>query len=173
MLFKIVGSLLILSASSLLGYICSKDCARRPQELRTLQGLLQMLENEMCFLSNLLTDSFERIHKSSDSEVARFFYSTVENLKNNEGMDAAAAWEMAVRENRSRTGLNEEDEQILISFGKMLGSSDLEGQIKNIRLTLTHLRMQEQKAEEVRKKNEAMYRSLGVLGGLAVVIILL
>ena len=34
----------------------------------------------------------------------------------------------------------------------MLGSSDLEGQIKNIRLTLNQLKLQEQKAEEFRKK---------------------
>ena len=68
--------------------------------------------------------------------------------------------------------MNSEDEEILISFGKLLGSSDTEGQIKNIRLTLNQLKMQEEKAEELRKKNESMYRNLGVLGGLAIIIIL-
>ena len=37
------------------------------------------------------------------------------------------------------TALNREDEQILLSFGKSLGNTDLEGQIKNIRLTLAQL----------------------------------
>jgi len=54
----------------------------------------------------------------------------------------------------------------------MLGSSDVEGQIKNIRLTINQLKLQEQKAEELRAKNEAMYRNLGILGGLAIIIIL-
>lgn len=173
MLFKIIGSLLVIAASSLVGYVFSRDCTRRPQELRVLQGLLNMLENEMCYLSNLLSDSFEKISRSSRSEVAAFFGRAAANLEQNDSLNAAEAWEMAVRENIGKTALNKEDLEILISFGKMLGSSDLEGQIKNIRLTVNHLKMQEQKAEELKKKNGAMYKSLGVLGGLAVVIILI
>ena len=52
----------------------------------------------------------------------------------------------------------------------MLGSSDLEGQIKNIRLTLNQLKLQEQ-----RQKNlEKMRRCTGTRDtrGLAVIIIL-
>jgi stage III sporulation protein AB len=70
------------------------------------------------------------------------------------------------------TALNKEDEQVLLSFGRSLGNTDLDGQIRNIRLTLGQLAMQERKAEENRKKNESMYRSLGILGGMAVVIVL-
>jgi len=99
-----------------------------------------------------------------------FFEAAVENLK--EGMCADEAWTKAVKENISATSLNSEDEVIIISFGKMLGSSDLEGQIKNIRLTVNQLRIQEQKAEELRSKNEKMYKNLGVLFGLAIIILL-
>lgn len=80
---------------------------------------------------------------------------------------------MAVKENIKKTALKKEDEAIVLSFGKMLGASDLEGQISNIRLTLTQLKMQEEKAEEEKEKNKTMYMNLGVLGGLAIVIILI
>jgi len=87
----------------------------------------------------------------------------VEALENDTGITAGEAWAKAVKENIKNTSLNKEDEEIIISFGKMLGSSDVEGQIKNIRLTINQLKLQEQKAEELRAKNEAMYRNLGYL----------
>jgi stage III sporulation protein AB len=173
MLLKLTGSLMVIAASCFLGFFLSKDLSKRPSELRTLQGLLQMLENEMCFLSNLLADSFDKIIKSSDSIVTVFFKDTINYLKTNEGLNASKAWELAVRSNINRTSLKKEDEEIIVSFGKLLGASDLEGQVKNIRLTLNQLKMQEQKAEESKKKNESMYKSLGILSGLAIVIILI
>ncbi|NLP14782.1 MAG: stage III sporulation protein AB [Clostridium sp.] len=172
MLLKIVGSLIVFISSSLLGYMYSRKCSERPKDLRTLQGLLQMFENEISFLSNVLTKAFLKIYRCNDSGVSAFFGHTVEILNSDAGINARDAWTKAVRENINKTALNSEDEEILISFGKLLGSSDVEGQIKNIRLTLNQLKMQEEKAEELRKKNESMYRNLGVLGGLAIIIIL-
>lgn len=173
MIFKIMGSLIVLLSSCFLGYILSSDCKKRPQQLRELQALLQMFENQITYLSDILTEAFERIYRSSKNEVGIFFIDTVEKLKNGKSMNASCAWEAAIRENIKRTALNREDEEILVSFGRILGSSDLEGQVKNIKLALSQLRLQEQKAEENRSKNEGMYKSLGILGGMAVVIVLI
>jgi stage III sporulation protein AB len=172
MLLKIAGSLLVIAAAGLIGYILSRDCAVRAQELRDLQGMLQMLENEISFLSSPLTEAFEGIQKTSRSKAAVFFQLAEGKLRSGSGMNAYEAWETSVREGIKKTSLNAEDEEILVTFGKLLGSSDVEGQVKNIRLALSQLKMQEQKAEDNRYKNEAMYRRLGILGGLAVVIVL-
>jgi len=171
MVLKILGGIMVLVSSTFLGFVLSRDCARRPQELRELQRLFQMFENEVLYLSNLLSDAFENIAKSTDNEVGVFFRSALKNLNSWNGITASAVWEKAVKENIKFTALNKEDEQILISFGKMLGNSDMEGQLKNIRLTISQLKMQEQKAEEIRNKSEAMYKRLGFLGGAALVLI--
>lgn len=173
MLLKIIGSTAVFAASSFLGHVISGDLKRRPQQLRELQGLLQMFENEISYLSNILSDAFEKIHKASSSPIGEFFKITAQNLKNGSGLNASIAWEIAVKENIKSTALNSEDKGILISFGKMLGSTDLQGQLKNIRLTINQLKLQEEKAEETRGKNEAMYKRLGILGGAAIVLILL
>ncbi|NLD50450.1 MAG: stage III sporulation protein AB [Clostridiaceae bacterium] len=172
MLIKLIGSFIVLVSCSVLGFIHSQKFSRRPSELRTLQGLLQMFENEISFLSNVLSDAFLKIHRCSDSLVSLFFMATVENLRSDAGLNASEAWAMAVEENISRTSLCKEDKEILVSFGKLLGGSDIDGQIKNIRLTINQLKLQEQKAEELRRKNEGMFKNLGVLGGLAIIIIL-
>ena len=172
MIFKLLGSIIVLLSSGFLGHILSTDCKKRPQQLRELQALLQMFENRISYLADVVTEAFDRIYSCTGSEVGIFFAAASEKLKSNRGIGASAAWEAAVRENIKKTSLNKEDEEILVSFGKILGSSDLEGQIKNIRLTINQLNVQEDKAERARSKNEGMYRSLGILGGLAVVIVL-
>ncbi|NMA34407.1 MAG: stage III sporulation protein AB [Clostridiaceae bacterium] len=171
MLFKIIGSLVVLLSSSFLGYIMSRDCSKRPQQLRRMQNLLQMFENQITYLSDVLAEVFERIGRAG-GETGIFFITAVELLKKGQASSASEAWEKAVKKCIRMTALNKEDEQVLLSFGRSLGNTDLDGQIRNIRLTLGQLAMQERKAEENRKKNESMYRSLGILGGMAVVIVL-
>jgi len=172
MLFKIIGSIIVFLSCSFLGYVLSRDCAKRPQQLRELQGLLQMLENQITYLSDVLAEAFERISRVGE-ETGVFFKTAAEILKNGNAVNACDAWEQAVNSCIGMTALNREDKQILLSFGKSLGNTDMEGQIKNIRLTQGHLAIQEKKAEEHRKKNENMYKSLGVIGGAAIVIVLL
>ena len=47
------------------------------------------------------------------------------------------------------------------------------GQISEIELVNNFLDKQIQNAEEIRSKNEKLYKSLGIIGGLAIAIILL
>ncbi len=173
MLFKLTGSIIVIVSCSFLGLILSRDCKRRPAQLRELQSILQMFENQISYLSDVIMEAFERISRIGGSDTCAFFTRTIEILKKNKTISASEAWERAVKQCICRTALNKEDEEILLAFGKMLGNTDLDGQIKNIRLTLGQLKLQEDKAEESRRKNENMYKSLGVLGGIAVVIVLL
>jgi len=173
MLFKIAGSVIVILSCSFIGVILSRDCVRRPAQLRELQGILQMFENQISYLCNVITEAFEKIAMVGGSEVCIFFTGTVEILREEKTITASQAWERAVTQCIRKTALNKEDMEILLAFGKLLGNTDVEGQIGNIRLTLEQLKLQEKKAEESRKKNESMYRSLGILGGLAVVTVLL
>lgn len=173
MLFKLTGSIIVIVSCSFLGLILSRDCMKRPAQLRELQSILQMFENQISYLSDVIAEAFERISKIGGSDTCVFFTKAIEILRKDKTISASEAWRKAVEQCICRTALNKEDEEILLAFGRMLGSTDLDGQIKNIRLTIGQLRLQEDKAEESRRKNESMYKSFGVLGGIAVVIVLL
>lgn len=173
MVLKMIGSIMVIISSSILGYLLSEDCSKRPLQLKTLQNMIQMLENEIRFLSSCIPDAFKRIGQSTDDPVAYFFIASCEYLTNDSGLNASKSWEMAVENNIWNTALNKEDKGILINFGRMLGNSDSEGQIKNIRLLLEQLSLQEEKAEENKKKNETLYKTIGFLGGIATVLALI
>ncbi len=171
MLIKFIGALALICATSFIGFSLAADCSKRPKALRELQSLLQMFENEISYLSNLLGEAFNRIYEGTNCDTAILFKEAAKNLSTN-GVTADMAWEKAIEENYAKLSLNKEDKAILLAFGKMLGNSDLEGQLSNIKLISSQLKLQQLKAEEMRQKNEKMYRSLGVLSGLAIAIIL-
>jgi len=171
MLLKLTGSILTVFASTMIGNLYARKLSGRPAELRELQGMLRMFETQLCYLSSILADAFFEISKSSKSPVSAIFYDASRILKREKSITAAEAWKKSVEANINNTSLNSEDKNVLISFGSSLGNTDLEGQIKNIRFTVEQLKIQEGKAEEKRRKNEALYRNLGFFGGLAAVII--
>lgn len=53
------------------------------------------------------------------------------------------------------------------------GQTDVEGQVSQIEVTKSFIDMQIDKAEEERKKNEKLYKTLGITVGLAIVIVLI
>jgi stage III sporulation protein AB len=169
---KIIGSLLVLVASYIAGYSMARECSRRPSQLRDLQNMLEMFANEVRYLSNPLADAFDRISSKSGSPVAMFFKGTTAVLKEETGMNASEAWSRAVNTYSKFTALSKEDLEVLEPFGRMLGKSDVDGQMGSIELALKRLKIQERDAEEKRVKSEGMYKRLGLLLGLAIVIIL-
>ena len=84
---------------------------------------------------------------------------------------AKVVWENCIQE--ADISINQEDKDVLKKLGKLLGQTDVEGQISEIEVTENFLDMQIEKAEEERKKNQKLYKTLGIVTGLVLVIILL
>ena len=55
----------------------------------------------------------------------------------------------------------------------MLGKTDIDGQISQIDLTINLLEMQIEKAEMDRQRNAKLYKTLGAITGVGIIIILL
>lgn len=173
MILKIVGGFLTILASTMIGFVYSINLSKRPLELIALCGMMEMLETQLKYFSSILSDAFEDVSKAADRTVSIFFSDAAYIMKKDGNIPAAVAWRESVEKNVKITSLNNEDMNVLISFGKSLGNTDIEGQIKNIKFTVEQLKIQWTKAEDNRKKNEMLYKNLGFLGGLAIVIILI
>ena len=71
-----------------------------------------------------------------------------------------------------RSALKPSDQEILAQFGRNLGQHTLTQQQKHIQLTIQYLQRQLEEAEEQKKRYESMTKSIGVLIGLFIVILL-
>lgn len=83
------------------------------------------------------------------------------------------AWIDSLKENWKLTAFQQTEYEILQQFGETLGQHDRESQQKHIRLCITHLEREEEEAKALQLQYEKMIKSLGVLAGLLIVILLL
>ena len=86
-------------------------------------------------------------------------------------LSAGEAWENAIDE--AETKFNSEDIEILKGLSKMLGRTDLDGQVNEIRLTEKFIETKIEEAEFEKRKNTKLFKTLGVTVGLTIVIVLI
>jgi stage III sporulation protein AB len=172
MSIKIITSILIVGCSTLLGLQAGSRYITRVKEIRMLQIIFAQLETEILHYSTFLPEAIEKISYATQGALKEFFLEFAHRLHSRTGDTAADVWEEVLEKWRKYFSMDREEYEILLRFGKVLGASDKEGQLRYFHLIQAQLKNQEKKAEEARSKYERMYRSLGLLGGLALAIIL-
>ncbi len=166
-IIKNVILVLILVICTYLGINKSKEFHKREIELKKIKSALNIFKTKINYTYETIGDIFKEISKLEYQDRKNIFSQTINLLENG---DLNKAWEKAMSENN--IGISEEDKEILKMLGKTLGKTDKEGQISEIELVSNFLNKQISLAEEIRTKNEKMYKTLGVTIGLAIVIIL-
>ena len=83
---------------------------------------------------------------------------------------ANLAWKESIEQ--SESNLKKEDKLVLITLSKLLGQTDIEGQVSQIEITEKFLEGQLKDALDEKQKNEKLYTRLGTIIGLVIVIIL-
>ncbi|MBP5427547.1 MAG: stage III sporulation protein AB [Clostridiales bacterium] len=170
MLCKIMGSALIGVSSYAIGIWWSSTLKNRVEDIRGFEQALEELSNEIAFYSNVLGDAFLKIAASASDRVSSILKAMSLELKIH---PSRKAWTIALDKNYKNTYLWDEDIKILLSLANLLGTSDVDGEVCNIKNIVGRLKNQERKAEDQRKKNELLFKNLSILIGMTIIIILL
>jgi stage III sporulation protein AB len=158
----------IFSLSTGIGILISKMYENRVKELRQFKNILNIIKAKIKFTYEPLTEIFNQISQEKSSKIEEIFENMTyklafENVK--------YSWMDAIQE--ADISITQEDKDILKELGKVLGQTDADSQVNEIEVTESFLNMQIEKAEEARKKNQKMYKTLGIVVGLVFVIILI
>lgn len=159
---------IILASTSYIGVIISKRYNIRVKELKEIAKGLNYFEEKIKFTYEPIPDVFEEISKKLKCNIGDIFLNASKNMVNE---NAGVSWENAV--DASNTSLTTEDKDIVKGLAKMLGRTDIDGQVSEIRLTSKFLEVQLKEAENQKNKNEKLYKTLGITIGLAIVIVLI
>ena len=164
---KYLTLILIFIISISIGFLISKKYKNRVKTLQDMRNALNIFETKIKFTYASIPETFEEISNQIDGEVGNIFKNSTILM---DKVSAGEAWDISI--NNVESSMNEEDKNILKNLSKLLGKTDIEGQISEIRLVSNFLDKQIKIAEKEKIKNEKMYKTLGGIIGLALVIIL-
>ena len=89
-----------------------------------------------------------------------------------EGEGLGELWQAEIKTRLSGTHLKREDREQLAGLGEVLGYLDLEMQLSSMELYLEQLELRIREAQEAAQTKQRLYQSLGVAGGIFLVILL-
>lgn len=158
-------------SSGFCGLSVAGNYQRRPKELRSLRAALQMLETEVSYGVTLLPEALRQVSGRCDQATAVLFSETAAQLSTMSGMTAAEAWDKALRKYYPGTALKPGDLAILRNLGASLGISDREDQIKHLHLAMEQIDSETVRADDESVRNVKLWRYLGFMGGLLVVLL--
>ncbi len=170
-MLKLIGAVLILAAATLFGLAKAAQFARRPRQIRQLIQVLQRLETEMVYGFTPLADALLRIAPQLGEPLGGMLREAADRMET-DGSTAKESWHAAVNKYWKHTSLRANEREVWNQLGYTLGVTDREDQVKHLRLAASLLQAEEQNAWEEQRRYEKMWRSLGLLAGAFIVILM-
>lgn len=165
-ILKIIILTIIMGMCTALGLMKANRYKLRVIDLQEIKKALNLILTKMRYTYEPLPDLFYEISKDLNENIANIFAKSHEYM---EYLNAGQAWEKAVDE--STYNFTKEDINIIKGLSKLLGKTDLEGQLMQIELTNKLLDEQIVQATNLKNKNTKLYKTLGATIGLAIMII--
>jgi stage III sporulation protein AB len=172
MWFKLIGSILIVTATTCIGFAFARRFNDRPQQIRQLIGFLTSLKAYIGYVSMPLPQALARCCIGIEGPVRSFFQTVAEILENNGWLTPQEAMKAALNKLKGELAFLRPETELLLLLSSNLGLTNGEEQQKYLGMVVEELGKIEAESAKARDQNAKMYRYLGICGGLAVVIIL-
>ena len=165
---KIIIAIAILFITSYMGMELANSLKSREEVLTDMITFLRLVQNEMMYMLNSLPTAYEMSRQRLKTELKNVLGAISLDMSEFgvEKIDASITNNI-----NSIKSLNEYDKEIIISTLKNLGRSDLESQYNIIENAISIINKQIKEANEIKNKNSKVYKTIGVITGLMIVII--
>lgn len=166
---KLVISASIVGISTYIGTYKARKLKEREYVLRDAITFLKLVENEIKYMMNILPNAYEIARQKLNTELKIKIGDIVIDMLEMRNIELV---ENSIEKNIAEIScLEDYDKNVIISTLKNLGRSDVEGQINIIENGITTLENQVTEANEVKLTNSKLYRTIGIIAGLMLVII--
>lgn len=165
---KIIIAIVILFITSYIGIEMAGALKSREEILTDMITFLRLVKNEMMYMLNSLPVAYEMSRQRLNTELKNVLGAISLDMSEFgvEKIDASITNNI-----NSIKCLNDYDKEIIISTLKNLGRSDLESQYNIIENAIAIINKQIKEANEIKNKNSKVYKTIGVITGLMIVII--
>lgn len=172
MLLKITGMIILITSGTLLGFSLCNDYMERILCLEAIKKALIILKGEIKHNNSSICEALDNI-KVNNNQVMSFLQKVVMKYRNKK-FSLWEAWNESVLESFNKTiKLSKEEIDIIRDFGRNLGITDRETQMKNIDECISEMNRCLMELKNEKKEKCKLYKVLGVLSGLFISIMLL
>ncbi len=173
MYLKFLGASLIIFAAYTYGYSISSLYRNRVSQLKELLLGLEMFLAEVNYGLTPLPQAFMHIGHKLKEPVGKLFSDAAALMQKSRGLSARECWKKALKNNSGALEFSRDGMELMDRLGLVWGKGDKSGQLRQIALIQELLRQALREAQNEYQKNDKMWKYLGLLGGLTLVIFLL
>lgn len=159
-------------AASGWGWLVARQLTRRPLELASIAAALEVLRTEIAYARTPLPQALRRAAAGSGGPAGGLMREVAAGLDAGTGRTAADAWADALASADARSAWTPADVATLARLGQALGRSDAAEQTRHIAICVEQLRQLQAEAHAAAERQGRMWRYLGVLLGVALVLML-
>lgn len=172
-LFKIIVSFTIFLSSSVLGILYGNVFNKRERSLRDLEYNIRLLQSEIVAGNSPLPFALENTYKKGKGDIKLLFLNIQMDLRDKGFEDVYKSFLSQEELLQKKYMLKKEDISIFLFLGKILGKTNVEDQDKNLSFIITQIEKIKDEASIEKNNNVKLYRTLGVLMGLGIIIIMI
>lgn len=172
-MLKLLASCAVFSGCGYLGILCAGRLKKRVRQLDEFKSALTQLQFDIDYLGIPLAEAFERIAKNTESEIKNLFLYVSERLSGHPGCDMQKVWTRAISKYEADLAFGKEDIDVITDFSKTLGTGNCEKEKNNIKVTQMRLEILLNQARSEAESNTKIYRGLGFLTGIFLVVLLI
>lgn len=173
MLLKYMGAALIIAATYFYGNGISSSYRNRVSQLEELLLGLEMFHTEINYGLTPLPHAFMNIGAKLKKPVGTIFLDAAREMQESRGLSARECWQNAWEAGSAALAFSSREMKLLERLGLAWGKGDKSDQLRQTGLIRELLRQALHEAREELQKNDKMWRYLGLLGGVTLVIFLL
>lgn len=170
-MIKLIGSMLVVLATSAIGFQVAKRYRERPREIQSLIEALRMLRAEIEYTATPLPQALTNVAQRLGRPVSVLLGTTADALSQAD-VTVKEALHAGINACQSQAHLTESDYHAIGVFGRTLGTSDLLHQSQQFEATLAQLESARKEADDQKRQYERLWQYIGVLSGLFIVILL-
>ena len=171
-MIRLAGISLIAAAVLALGFRYSLNTKKRIRNLHLMQTVLHMLKGEIGFSGRILEEAFADVSCRVSEPFGSFFACISSRMQEQEGVSLVQIWREC-EEAFSGSGLKEEDLELFRKLGNELGFLDVDMQLRTLELLEIQVGENVKRLEKDCEASCKMYQSLGILGALTVIVVML
>ena len=164
MIYKIVGSLILVVGTAALGVYYAGQYMERLRNLIELKKALMQMQGELRYLHSAMPDLLETIGNRTRGVLSRFFLSLAKEMEKKEQGDFASLWDSQIKKKIPASALEPEARQ--------LADNDRQSKEDGITFALKQLEDMIQKRNKERQNRLKLYYVCGIMVGAMLTILL-